>query len=521
MAQDGSQLRCAYCDVPIAIAGQRAPRVPAAKRDPKKPPPFAPMSEATVREDAFGRFQLAVLRQPIWRDARETLRWVPIDSTRAALFLLRVVDPKSKGSDRAPREDPALLDRLARVATDSLKARRDPGLAAKAALRTLTDSGQPGGLECFVAVFDAEKSVVTTYNAGCPGALVHASVEERRTIDASTDRHGVLERLLLQGEPEAFANGPQVQLAAGDAVVIVSAGIAGEGQGWGHGSRAVHESLRATWPGGAPVTMARGVLDAFWAERDKGWRNEQPPVGDLFLVAVSVRSNLELRGDVTGDAPITTKTFESERFAVAVAPAPGAFVAWRPLKPGRRATAFVWLEHPKAEALGEKVAEGVLEVLDKPDHGDNDNPRAAGRSGLRAAGLYDDQAANLLVLWVGDQHGKVAFFTRGWRPPVDLLQRGERGGSGQQFDEGGEHWPKGGGRLFFPGALPVPERAQHLDTLATLWPGGKASALYAACVHHEDEATAEDSLRALAKAARTDVPDASLAGLCVLTRKPE
>lgn len=509
--------RCAYCDVPIAVQGAPAPR-PQARARPDRPPPFVPTTPATVREDAFGRFGLAVLRQPIHAAPRETMRWVPIDAARAGLFLLRVVDPGARGGARVPVDDPALLDALARAATDSLRQRRDPGLAAKAALRALADSGQPGALECFVAVFDAERSVVTTYNAGCRGPLVHASIEERRTIDV-TNEGRLLERVLLQGDPAAFANGREVSLAAGDAVVVVSAGVAGDGRGWSGGARCVHEALRAGWPGGAPGTLARGVLDGFWAGRETASAAHEAPCGDLFVVAVTVKSNAELRGAVTVDLP-APRTFETERFALALAPAPGAYLAWRPLDGRRRATVLVWLEGLAEAELGDRVTAAALEVLGGTT-GDNDNPRAAGRRGLAAAGLDDDPRVRALVLWLGDEHGKVAFFTRGWRAPLDLLPRGQRGGSGQQFDAGGEHWPKDGGRLLFYGGLPVKERAQHLDTLAGLWPGGKASALYALALHHEDEAAAADLLLAVCRAARTDAPDAPLDGLCVLERRAD
>lgn len=522
VASDGDAVRCAYCDVPIVIEGRhRPPSRPAPERQKNKPAPYQPTAAATVREDVFGRFGLAVLRQPIHADARETMRWVPIDASRAGLFLLRVVDPGSSGSDRVPREDPALLDALARATQDSLRARRDPGLAAKAALRALSDSGEPGGLECFVAVFDAERSDVVSYNAGCAGALVHASIEERRTIDAASDRHGVLERLLLAGDPRTFANGPTTSLAAGDAVVVCSAGLAGDGRGWSSGNRSVHETLRAAWPGGAPGTLARGALDAYWTQRERAHDAHEAPVGDLFLVAVTVKSNKELHGDVPVGTP-APRVLETERFELAFAPSPDAYVAWRPLDARRRATVLVWLEGIPAERsrpLGDAVTAGVLEVLGGTT-GDNDNPRAAGRRGLHAAGLADDPAVKLLVLWIGDEHGKVAFFARGWRTPLDLDARGSRGGSGQQFDEGGEHWPKDGARLVFVGSLPVKERAQHLDTFVGLWPGGKASALYAVCLHQEDSATSSEFFEAVCKAVGTDVQDAPLDGVLVLGRKP-
>jgi hypothetical protein len=521
VASDGNAVRCAYCDVPIVIEGRhRPPARPAAERAKNKPAPYQPTTDATVREDVFGRFGLAVLRQPIHADARETMRWVPIDASRAGLFLLRVVDPGSSGSERVPREDPALLDALARATQDSLRARRDPGLAAKAALRALSDSGKPGALECFVAVFDAERSNVTSYNAGCAGALVHASIEERRTINAGSDRHGVLERLLLAGDPQTFANGSTTSLAAGDAVIVCSAGLAGDGRGWSNGNRCVHETLRAAWPGGAPGTLARSVLETYWTERETAHDGHKAPVGDLFLVAVTVKSNKELHGDAPVETP-TPRTLETERFELAFAPSADAYVAWRPLDARRRATVLVWLEGlpaASAQALGDAVTAGVLEVLGGAT-GDNDNPRNAGRQGLHAAGLFDDTAVRILVLWIGDEHGKVAFFARSWRTPLDLDARGNRGGSGQQFDEGGEHWPKDGARLVFPGALPIKERAQHLDTFAGLWPGGKASALYATCLHQEDEATAADFFQALCKAVRTDVKDAPLDGVLVLNRK--
>src|SRR5207249_2183456 len=110
----------------------------------------------------------------IREDAREAMIWVPLDEQRAAIYLLRIVEePRSNPSK--PLAGP--LGELALATTKSLRERRDPGLAVKAALRALDQSRSPGLLEAFVAVFDSKKSELTTVNAGCPGALVHASVE--------------------------------------------------------------------------------------------------------------------------------------------------------------------------------------------------------------------------------------------------------------------------------------------------------------------------------------------------------
>ena len=67
------------------------------------------------------------------------------------------------------------METIAEAALERLRERRDPGLAIKAALQALSDREQPGWLEGFVALFDAEQSQVVACNAGCASALIRAT----------------------------------------------------------------------------------------------------------------------------------------------------------------------------------------------------------------------------------------------------------------------------------------------------------------------------------------------------------
>lgn len=521
-----SGVTCSWCDVAIRVEGGdgHARSARASAREGLRPrgdrgPAWMPPRPATLTEEGLGRFEAVILRQALHRRPREAMRWVPLDERRAGLILLRLIHPEQ---EEALEAEPSLLAQLSEAALSSLRARRDPGLAAKAALRALEKSGaEPARLEAFLAVFDAEKSQVTWFDAGCPGALIHASLEERRTIEPHMSR-APLGLLVLRGNQEELQNRRPLALAAGDALIVTSAAVAGEGRGWRGGQRVVHETVRPGWTGKRPHELASAIKDAFWEQRLGAHDCDRAPVGDLLVVAIAVRSNREL----TGEAPtpdLDCEQWDTRLWDLSFAPGPGAFVRRLELQPQRQA--LVWLEGlPRGEAglsAGQACADAVREVLGG-DTGDNDNARAAGRQGLHAAGLEDAPGLRALVLWLGDQHGKLAFWTRGWHSPVELLPRGERGGHVQLFDQGGEAFPRAGGRLLGTGALPL--REEHvlgLEGLAGSWSGGKASALYETCLHHEDQATSREMLLALAGAVRTDQPAAPLEGLWVVGRRPE
>lgn len=513
----GSTLTCAYCAAAIRIEGRPEPAAakpsPGSRARPPRPEAFSPPRAPTLSEHEFGRFQVTILRQAIHADPREAIRWLPLDERRAALFLLRVVTDER---EREPACEESVLASVAAATAESLRERADPGLAAKAALRALEASQAPGLLEAFLAVFDAEKSRVTTFNAGCKAGLILSSVEEGRQIDATREGQP-LRALDLRGSSDRFANGRQLELSPDDAVVVTSAGVAGGGRGWRYGQRSVYQTLPKVWPGRAPSEVASAVVSDYWEERSAASHAAQPPVGDLFVVALHVRGNLELAsGEATPE--LDPRTFSTPRFDVALAAGPEAFLDWRELSEDKRM--LVWLEGLSADenaSRGLTFADAAYAAMSKVA-GNHDRPLDGGRDGVAAAAL-EESAARALVLYLDDVHGKLAFFLRGWGVPFELSPRGQRGGSLQQFAEGGHAWVKAGGRLVLPGHLPLERKIARLSDLAGAWSGGKASALYAVCNDHEDHATSEGFLRALAGAARVDVSAADLGGLGVISEK--
>ncbi|MGE0709841.1 MAG: hypothetical protein AB7N76_24910 [Planctomycetota bacterium] len=520
LPEQGRALTCPYCDVAIHVE-ERAPAASAEPARPARPrpgredepPPYAPPHPHATTRARFGRFEVVVARQAIHARPREVMRWLPLGERFAALFLVRVLH------DEEPLDDPALLEQVATALEERLRERRDPGLAARAALRALRDaSPEAGELEVFAAVFDADKSQVLTYDAGCPGALWRASVEEGRLIDPVRDR-GRLKVLDLRGEADAFANGPRLELAAGDGVLVTSAGVAGEGRGWRHGQRSLFQGLGQRAIGRDPGWQTDELFAAYWRDRERA-RAATPPVGDLLVVALRVLGNKELG---TAPPPLSRepRTFETATFSLALLAAPEAFVQLREVRP--RCHALTWLEGEGLDlaAAGPRFAER-LEALLGGETGDNDNPRRGGREGLAAAGLEPESPGlRALALFLGDEHAKVAFWLRGWSDaPLVLPVRGERGGNLQVFDEGGHVWPSPGARLLFSAGLPFAASARAPADLGGAWPGGRASALYELALEHEEEGTAAALLRAVAGAVGIDIGAApEKSGLLVVERR--
>ncbi len=494
-----ANVKCLHCDCVLKVEPKRAD--PSEKkprsRGADKPPPFLPPREPTVVTKELGRYDVTLLRQSITETAGEAMVWVPLDEKRAGVYLVRVVE-EGKGSSAKPVPGP--LGEIALAMTRSLRERRDPGLAVKAALRALEASRAPGMLEAFAGVFDSDRSELVTLNAGVNGVLVHASVEEGRTMSGSWDRGSLDRRQLRTNNQDAFANRSPTHLARGDVLVVSSLGE----------RRSIHEALDKHWNADS-LEIARAVHTAYWDERINSWDAHVPPVGDVLIIGVRVRGNSEIRS--APDVPLTVKSFRSKLFDIAIAPAEGAFVDWRPLHSNRHQ--LVWLEGPGVtREAGEKIVAAALEVSDGQT-GDNDNPRRAGRD----AGIPGGVKA--LVIQVHDVHGKLSYWTRHWKSGFTLGTRSDRTPTHQQFDEGGDSWPRDGGRLLVPGELPITKAFAHLDQLPYHWQGGKASCLYELCKDHEDFAASESFVKAAAVAARRDDPNASLNGLGAVTRLPE
>jgi hypothetical protein len=115
----------------------------------------------------------------------------------------------------------------------------------------------------------------------------------------------------------------------------------------------------------------------------------------------------------------------------------------------------------------------------------------------------------------------VKHFRGGWKQPLGLGPRGVRDGSGgQQFDEGGEATVNEGSRLFFPGGLAYEGQHGSAESFATVWNGGKASRLYEAFTLHWKTKKTRAALEKLVRAAASDLPDADLTGLALVTGLP-
>ncbi len=487
-------VRCEHCGCVLRVEGKKQeapPPPPPRPKQPERPPPFVPPREPTVVTRELGRFEVTLLRQSIRPDPTEAMIWVPLDEERAGIYLLRIVS--EQGSVVKPLQGP--LGELALAATKSLRERRDPGLALKAALRALDASRAPGFLGGFVAVLDSERSHVVALNAGAPGALLHASVELGSTTCPGYD-HRALDRKQLRASQDAFGNEDPVLLARGDVLVVSSLGA----------PRSLHDALDKHWTASS-LEVARAVHDAYWAERFKAWDSHVPPNGDVLVVAVRVRGNSELRPEPQASLPV--KTFETKLFQVALAAGEGAFVDFRPLHSERHQ--LVWIEGAPPE-LCAKAAESIFALFDGKS-GDNDNARRAGRE----AGIPG--GARALVLQMHDVHGKVSYWTQGWKSAFPLGTRTDRTPTHQQFDGGGEAWPRAGGRLLFPGSIPLARNFWLLDQLPLNWTGGKASCFYELAKDHEDHATGEGFLAALACAVRRDAASAPLDGIGAVTRR--
>ncbi|MEZ0229738.1 MAG: hypothetical protein ACAI25_14015 [Planctomycetota bacterium] len=494
-----ANVKCLHCDCVLKVEPKRpepAEKRPARARGDDKPPPFLPPREPTVVTRELGRFEITILRQSITESAREAMVWVPLDQHRAGVYLVRIVE-EGKGSSGKPIDGP--LGELAIAITKSLRERRDPGLAIKAALRAIDNSRKPGMVAAFAGVFDSEKSELVMLNSGVTGVLIHASVEEGRTISPSYDR-GLLDRRQLRSNPDIFANRDPIQLARGDVLVVSTVGD----------RRSIHEALDKHWSADS-LEIARSVHEAFWEERINSYDAHIPPLGDVLVIGIRVRGNSEMRPEP--EVPLAVRSFRSKLFDIALAPAEGAFIDWRPLHSNRHQ--LVWLEGPGVtKELGDKVVAGTLEVSDGQT-GDNDNPRRAGRDAGIPAGV------KVLVLQVHDVHGKCSYWTRHWKPGFSLGTRSDRNPTHQQFDEGGDTWPREGGRVLLAGELPFTKAFAHLDQLPYFWSGGKASCLYELGKDHEDHATSEGFLRAAAAGIKRDDPAATLNGLGVVTKLAE
>lgn len=506
--EGAARVTCSYCSSSLVIEAERiSTRKPKAALAPATEDDESPYPEpdATLWAKVYPRFELSVIEQRIPNTVPEWFAGLELADERFAFISLRVVD-------REGRPLPHPLDAAFEALRSSLEADGDPGLAANLALEQLCQKPFDHRLECAVVLFEPRHMRVTTYAAGAQGGLLWASSEEGRSV--SIEGHtGALERKMLREASDHFSNGRPVSLAAGDLVLVASAGYLGRGaRGYSEGPRVLQEVASAQL-GEEPLRVVTLAKNGFWAEFQKQRRSVNAPVGDVRVAAVRAVSPPLASALPEG---LAARTFRTRRFELSALTQPGDALAMVPLHSERQA--LVWLS-PVSGALPEdalaKAVAAVKAMLDG-ETGDNENPRRAGRDALEALALPPD-TVRLAVIQLFDAYERVKYFRHGWKQPLALGPRGLRGDSMQQFDEGGEATVHEGSRLFFPGALTYEGQHHDAQQFATAWRGGKASRLYAALSAHWKTKKTERALLQLALAAVSDEENASLGGLALVT----
>jgi len=504
------RVTCGYCGSALVVHDERVSTrrpVPERSQADDEETPY-PEPDATLWTRESPRFELSVIEQKIPDTVPELFSGVELGEDRFAFVSLRVVDREGR-----PVAHP--LEAAFTALKTSLENDGDPGLAANLALDTLCQKPFEHRLECGVVLFEPKHMRVVPYAAGLGDGLLWASSEEGRCITIGGHQQA-LERKMLRETSDHFSNGRTVQLAAGDLVLVPSAGFTGRGaRGYSNGLRALldvgNEHL-----GEAPLRVVTLAKNAFWTEFQKQRRSVVAPVGDVRLAAVRAIPPTLATALPPG---LKSHVFRSRRFELALLAAPGDALKLYPLKDERHV--LVWLSAASggvSESQLDVAARAVLALLDG-ETGDNENPRQAGRDALEALGA-PAEALRLAVIQLFDAYGRVKYFRHGWKQPVALGPRGFRGDSMQQFDEGGEATVDEGARLFFPGALVYEGQHGQAAQLANVWPGGKASRLYDALGGHWKTKRSEPALKQLALAAVSDAPGASLAGLALVTGVP-
>lgn len=502
------RVTCAFCGMSLVVEAERVSThrpAPAPRPEPEATAPF-PEPDATLFSWEGQRFELSTIEQRIPGAVPEVFAGVELDGQRFALVVLRVVD--KDGRALAHDLAPAFAALKASLVEDG-----DPGLAANLALETLCERPFTHRLECAVLLFEPRHMKVTTYVAGLRDAVVWASSEEGRCI-VRGGSHDALERKFLREAREHFTNAEPLFLAAQDLVVVASAGFLGHGaRGYGNGAHALHETVNEHL-GEEPLRVVTLAKNAFWEDFQAHRSSRPTPAGDVKVVAVRAILPPAVAALPPG---IRVEAFAAKRFELSALAGPADALALHPLHDERKV--LVWLS-PREGALAPgalaTASKAVLAVLDRRDHGDNENPRQAGRDALAALGLPEG-AVRLAVIQLFERWGRVKYFRAGWNQPIALGPRGGRGDSMQQFDEGGEATVDEGARLVFTGALSYDGDRPTLEAFGQAWVGGKASRLYEALRNHWKTKKSPAVLEAFARAAHADQPEAPLAGLAVVT----
>lgn len=508
--EGAARVTCSYCQSSLVVderrvTGHRASGGLANERS-KVPPSDEPAATLYSREAR--RFEASIIEQRIDGVPADSFRLIELSDERFALVMARAVD-----ADSVPLA--VNLERGLAALQQSLEADSDPGLAANQALEVLCRGGFEARLEVTIALFEPKHMRVVHYSAGGADAVLWASTEEARCVGFN-GRRDALERKHLRSAGDHFDNAEPIHLAAQDLILLPSAGFLGRGaRGSSNSARALYDTVNAQL-GAEPLRLVTLAKNAFWADFHEHRSEETSPSGTVRLAAVRA-----IPLPLVNDLPASEQTlrFSTRRFELAVRARPTDLVKLVPLHDER--SVLIWFSENRANGpLDERRAQAgldaVIHVLDRRDHGDNENPRRAGRDALAAMGA-DAQSMSVCVIQLFDAYERVKYFRAGFKQPIALGPRGRRADSFQAFDEGGEATVKAGARLFFPGQLAYDDQPGSLEALAKCLPGGKTSRLYEACVDHWKTKRSVAALELLVKAALSDDARAQTHGQALVT----
>lgn len=466
-AQVSSQLQCQYCDALLLVEPQEIlwPNAPRSRPQTSSESGDLERSEWPCRlyAQATCDFEMSVVRQELGNQgegAGEQFSCLSYEEgTKFAFVYLRIVD---KSDGKVVPHYPLPIEAV----DGCLSQHFDPGLAAYAALEYLcaSDLGFPYRLEISIALFDGQHCTLKFYGAGNCNSHYLLSRREGRLIEISGRHRQGLEKKQLHDD-EAFANmSTPLWLDSQDRYLFLSASLA-DGPLY-----EVHEQLRDE-VGEEPLALITRAKNAYW-KKLRGL-----PTGPIVVAAVRALQPPLLETV----APVAQQQFATRCYQMTINCLAQDFVEIHPLHNNRHAV--IWASRgPDLEFFEEdaqRLRQEILAVLDRPDHGDNENPRQAGRNALAAV-----DCAHLLVVQIFDQWERVKYFRGGWAHPIYLGARGERGGGIQAFDGGGEVTVEAGARLFFPGSLIQWGEPTRLEDFSRTLPRGYACRLHDALRTH-------------------------------------
>ena len=471
------------------------------RADQKTPEPTGRPPSALISEEVR-RFELSLLEQSHEDLVEDGFCTLTLPEDRFALIFLRLID----SDDKTLAADYALHCRRLQ---ESLTGHEDPGLAAFELLEQLSEELPEFRLELTVLLFNPRSSSVVCYNAGGGRTVYWVSAEQGRVVDPFR-AYPPLERKMLRMSQDHFSNSEPVYLVSSDLVVGVSAAYAGRGGGsYSDGTGALVNSLNSQL-GQHPLKVVTLAKNAFWNERPPA-AAEHPLSGPLRVAAVRTRPSRPVE-----NWPGQTLSYlGATEFEVVFNKAPNDHAELLPLHDNREVFLFFHGEDFDKDEYSQ-ARESILGLLDRPNYGDNENPRRAGREALEVLG----HSGRCLILLLLNNHGRSKWYRHGWGQPLGLGPRGlSDPPSAQVFDQGGEATVNEGARQFFPGSLPFSGIPGKVEELAQCWYGGKASALYEALFSHWRKPRPGDCLKSLLQAARGDQDEASLDGCCLLSRR--